>query len=148
MTQWHGYFAIEDLGLSAVQRQTLRDGLIAFYQDNQEPTRQPAEILHWRLSLDGTMAIFEALFDDGKLTVATFKQFLGDTFSVDPATIDHTNSSVTLAKHNTPIIILARGGTDYLRVALFAGLSATWDKSHEAVLAYLEANRADWDGAI
>lgn len=141
MTDWHGYFAIENINLNASQRQTLRNEVIGFFQEHQQPTRQPAELLHWRLSLDATKVILEAKFDDALLTVNRFKTFLGNVFSIDPATIDH---NITTPGNNT-VMTLSRNGTDYLRFALFGGVNSTYDESHITVLVYLDNNREEWD---
>lgn len=147
MATWRGYWALEDLNLTGGQRQTLRNGILQYYQDNQAPTNLPHEMLHWRLSNDGTKAIFEAKFDEDHLTPSRFKAFLGNVFSIDPETINHTNSSITLDKYNTPVVTFSRGGTNYIRVALFGGVGGTWEVSHEPVQAYLNANRGEWDTA-
>ena len=100
---------------------------------------------HWRTRLDSDAAIFEALFDEDNLTVAWFKARLGAIFGVDPETIDHTTNQVQFVNRNTPIVVFARGGTNYLRMALFGGIGATWEQSRIEVLGYLAANQADWE---
>ena len=57
---------------------------------------QPARLNHWCTRLDGEAAIFEALFNEDNLTIARFKQRLGNIFGVGPGTIDHsTNQTLT-----------------------------------------------------
>ena len=145
---WHGYWALEDLNLSGPQRGTLRDAIVDFFQGNQEATNQPAQILHYRLSLDGRKAIFEAKFNEDYLTVDRFKAFLANTFGVAAGQIGNANSSVTLAGRSTPLITFSRSGTNYIRVALFGGVGATWEQSRNAVLAYLDSARAEWDAVV
>ena len=139
---WHGYLAIEDLNLTVEQRATLI-GVLRNLGPESDP--QPARSCHWRVSLDGSKAIFEAAFNEAVLTVDAFKQRLGAIFGVDPATIGHALTSVTFAERATPVVVFSRGGTDYLRMALFGGPAATWEQSRIEVLAYLAANRAEWE---
>ena len=139
---WHGYFAIEDVGLNATQRQTLIDALKAL---GPKTARQPAYLCHWRVRLDGQAAIFEAAFDEDNLTVETFKARLGAIFGVDWETIGHEVQSITLAERPTPVITFSRNGTDYLRMALFGGPGATWAESGDECRAYLAAHRDEWE---
>ena len=134
---WHGYFGIENLALNDTQRAALVTALRALGPAS-DPS--PAHLCHWRTRLDGEAAIFEALFADDALTVDAFKNRLAAIFGVDPATIDHDLTAGT----NT-VVVFSRGGTDYLRVALFGGLAATWDESGDACRAYLAANAAEWE---
>jgi hypothetical protein len=142
---WRGYFAIEDLNLSAGQRQTLV-GVLRQLGPARHP--QPAHLCHWRTRLDGQAAFFEAAFNEDNLTVTAFKARLAAIFGVDPATIDHSTQSVTFAIRPTPVVTFSRGGTDYLRMAPFGGPGATWDESRVEVLAYLAANRSEWEGDL
>lgn len=89
--------------------------------------------------------IFEARFNENVLTVDEFKFRLGAIFGVDPATIDHRLQSVTFDSRSTPVATFSHSGTDYLRMALFGGPGATWEQSRIEVLAYLAANRAEWE---
>ena len=141
---WHGYFAIEDLNLTVEQRATLI-GVLRNLGPELDP--QPARLCHWRVSLDGSKAIFEAAFNEAVLTVDAFKQRLGAIFGVSWVTIGHTLTSVTFAERPTPVVVFSRTGTDYLRMALFGGPGATWEQSRIEVLAYLAANRAEWEEA-
>lgn len=142
----HVYYAIEDLALNAPQRQTL---ITALRQLGPQSDTQPARLCHWRTRDDERAAIFEAAFDEARLTVAAFKGRLAGLFGIDPATIDHAVTTVRLGGHDTAVLTLSRGGTDYIRMAFFAydGTTwPTWEQSRQAALAYLAANAADWDG--
>lgn len=145
MATWHGYWTLENLNLNATQRSTLRAAILDYFHDHREPTHQPAELLHTRISLDGSKVILEAKFDESHLTVNRFKQFLANVFNVTVGTIDSTSASVQLAGRATPVITFGRGGTNYIRVALFGGVGATWQQSRDAVIAYLDSARAEWD---
>lgn len=135
---WHGYLAIENLNLNATQRQVLIDELRCLGPASDP---QPARLCHWRTRLDNEAAIFEALFDEDNLTVARFKQRLGAIFGVDPATVDHATQQTQYG----PVVTFSRGGTDYLRFALFGGTDAPWMDSGNACRAYLAANRVAWE---
>jgi hypothetical protein len=139
---WHGYFAIEDLNLSVNQRSTLIDELRTLGPAS-DPS--PARLNHWRTRLDDTAAIFEAAFDEDNLTVIKFKQRLGNIFSVDPATINHTTQQIQFVNLDTPVVVFMHSGTDYLRLALFGGVGATREESRIEVLGYLAANRLEWE---
>ena len=142
---WHGYFAIEDLGLNANQRQTLIDALRRL---GPATDSQPARLCHWRMRLDDRAAIFEAAFNEDNLTVDAFKARLAAIFGVDPVTIDHRLQSVTFDSRPTPIATFSHSGTDYLRMALFGGPGATWEQGRIEVLAYLAVNRDEWESEL
>lgn len=142
MANWHGYFAVENLNLSASQRATLV-GVLRQLGPASHP--QPCMRNHRRVRLDGEAVIFEALFNEDDLTVAWFKQRLGAIFDVDPETIDHDLSNVTFVARQTPVVVFSRSGTDYLRMALFGGPGTTWEQSRIEAIGYLAANRAEWE---
>lgn len=136
----HFYIGIENLAFNASQRQLLVDTLKALGPASDP---QPARLNHWRTRPDGEAVIFEALFDEDNLTVATFKQWLGGIFNVDPATIDHVIVGHSFANGTTLVATFSRGGTNYLRFALFGGQGATWQQSGDECRGYLIVNQ--WD---
>lgn len=141
----HVYYAIEDLALNASQRQTL---ITALRQLGPSNDPQPARLCHWVTRDDGRAAIFEAAFNEANLTAAAFKARLAGLVGVDPATVDHAINTVRLGGHDTAVLTLSRGGTDYLRMAFFGydGVTwPTWAQSRESALVYLAANAAEWD---
>jgi len=131
---WHGYLCIENLALSDTQRAELVTALQALGPGSHP---SPACLIHWRVRPDNDAAIFEAQFDTDALTVDAFKNRLAAIFSVDPATIDAVLTSQTFHRLATPIVIFSHSGADYLRMALFGGLSATWRQSGAECRAYL-----------
>ena len=137
MTFWHGYFGIENINLNASQKGELVDAIKAL---GDNTSIFPNFRNHTRIRLDGEAVIFEARFNEDNLTVDKFKQYLGNIFSVDPATINH---SLTTPGVNV-VVVFSRSGIDYLRLALFGGISCTWEESRQAVLAYLRVNRELW----
>jgi hypothetical protein len=142
MTKRHFYLGIENLNLNAAQRQMLIAELRALGPASDP---QPARLNHWRTRLDNEAAIFEALFNEDNLTVDRFQQRLGAIFGVDPATIDHATQQASFADGATPIVTFSRGGTDYLRFALFGGTDAEWMNSGDECRGYLAANREEWE---
>jgi hypothetical protein len=142
MATWHGYFAIEDLNLLPVQRETLIAELKALGPGSHP---MPACLNHWRTRLDGTAAIFEALFDEDALTVAAFKNRLASIFLVNPDSIDHALVGHTFDTLVTPVVTFSRTGTDYIRMALFGGPSATWASSGAECRAYLALYADQWE---
>jgi len=142
MANWHGYFGIENVGLNASQRATLITVLRAL-GPSSDP--QPCMLNHWRTRLDGNAAIFEARFPDEALTVQAFKARLGAIFGIDPLTIDDAMITRNWGGQTTPVVTFSRGGTDYVRMALFGGLNATWAESGDACRAYLAENAAEWE---
>lgn len=147
-SMWHGYFGIENLNLNATQRATL---VQALQQLGPASDPQPARLCHWRTRLDGDAAIFEALFNESNININTFKTRLGNIFDVAPATIDHNTQQVTLNQRQSAVVTFSRGGTDYLRIVFFGynggAIWPTWDESRIETLAYLAANREEWEPA-
>ena len=139
---WHGYLGIENINLNETQRQILVDELKSL-----GPTSdlQPARLCHWRTRLDGEAAIFEALFNEDNLTVQKFKKRLASIFSVDEDDIEHSTNVVSFADGSTPIVVFSYGVTNYLRFALFGGISATWMESGDECRAYLAAYIEQWE---
>jgi hypothetical protein len=142
---WHGYFGIENVNLNASQRQALVEALRTL---GPASNRQPCRLIHWRTRLDDDAAIFEALFNEDTITVEAFKNRLGNIF-VSPASIDHSTNRVTLDARETAVVTFSRNSTDYLRVAFFGyagdGDWPTWNESRIETLAYLQANREEWE---
>ena len=135
--------AIENLNLNPTQATTLWQVIKAKGEAND--SQYPQFRNHWRISLDQTKGIFEALFNQDNMTVDWFKARLGDIFGIDPATIDDSLQNVTLVDRNTPVVTFSRNGTDYVRFAAFGGVNASWQESRVEVLGYLAANSAEWE---
>ena len=142
MAIWHGYFGIENLNLNVWERQTLVNALRELGAASDP---QPARLCHWRTRLDGDGAIFEAAFSEDGLTIGKWKNRLGSIFTVNPATINHAAVTRHFAGGDTPVVTFSKGGTDYLRVALFGGVGTAWNESGDECRGYLLANLADWE---
>ena len=142
---WHGYFGIENLALNDTQRADLVAALQAL-GPSFDPL--PARLNHWRTRLDGQAAIFEALFDEDTLQIPVFKNRLAAIFGVQPDTIDHAVTTPTFQAIPTPVIVFSRTGTDYLRVALFGSLAASWRESGDECRAYLALYQEQWEEPV
>lgn len=106
--------------------------------DEHEPKTIPALINHWRVRPDGEAIILEGMLN---VSVDIIKKFLGDTFGIDWTTINHSVSSVTFVALKTPVVTYSRGGTNYIRFALFGGQDASLEEARIEVREYIK----DWD---
>ena len=131
------YYGIEDLGLTAAQRQTLIDVL---KQTGDNQSIYPNHRNHWRVRLDNKAVIFEGKFNDADWTVDSLKNKLANIFNVAPGTIGDSSQSTQYG----PVVTYSRAG-DKLRLIAFGGLLASWEESHAKVLTYLSNNLDDWE---
>lgn len=137
------YFGIENLNLTAGQKNTLISGLQGLGDNAAD---NPSHRNHWRVRLDNDAIIFEANFDENLLTIAAIKSRLATIFSVAVGTISHSTSDNAYGK----VITFTHSAQQKLRMIAF-GMSAggawgTWDSSNAAARAYLAVNSAAWDG--
>ena len=146
MIRRHFYMGVENLNLNDAQRAILIAELRALGppREGDDAERQPARLNHWRTRLDGQAAIFEANFNEDALTVETFKRRLGAIFGVSWVTIGASTQIAHFAGGDTPVVTFSRTGTDYLRVALFGGVGASWEESRLETLGYLKLYAAEW----
>ena len=143
----HLYFAAEDVNLSAQQRSTLWDEIRnQFGEEDLQPF--PHRRMQRRLSLDASKVIFEAAVNDNKLTVNAFKNRLATLFGVAVGSISHNVNNVVFDTISTPVVTFAHGGQNKLRFAVFGGAAAQWNASRLETLAYIAANREEWDEPI
>ena len=139
---WHGYFGIEDINLNDTQRDTLLNVLRKLGPDSNP---QPCMLNHWRVRLDNDAAIFEALFNEDLLSIDAMKDRLAAIFNISPATIDDDLTIFHFGTGNTPVVVFSRNGTDYIRMALFGGVGATWEESGDECRAYLALFADQWE---
>ena len=104
----------------------------------------PARRNHWRIRLDNDAAIFEAIYDADNITVAKFKSFLANIFSVGVGDIGNVNTTFTWDARVSNIITLDLLGVNKLRVSVFGGLSATREQSRIEALAFIAVNINEW----
>ncbi len=142
MTLWHGYLAIENLGLNPAQKDALVDRLRGIGQKNGGKAN---ERMQWRPRLDNQAVIFEAVFDDAQLTPASVKQFLASIFGVQASSITHVVGTASFGNGTTQYATFTRTGVDYLRVAIFGGVTSTWEESRLEEHAYRLLHLADWE---
>ena len=140
VTEWIGYFYIEDLGLTTTQRQTIVDVLKAWGLRND--SIYPNLRNHWAIRPDGLAVIFEGALDSEKLTVLWFRTKLAEIFGVDVATITATTVSTIYG----PVATFKYNTVNKLRMGIFGGLTATWEISHAAALLYLSDYKDLWGG--
>ena len=138
VTEWRGYFYIQDLGMTATQRQTLVDVLKAWGLRNL--SLYPNERNHWAVRPDGLAVIFEAVFDSDNLTVLWFRTKLAEIFNVSVTTITATTTSTIYG----PLALFKYNTVNKLRMGIFGGVDATWEESHTAVLQFLADNQDTW----
>jgi hypothetical protein len=138
VTEWIGYFYIEDLGLTDTQRQTLIDVLKAWGLRNDSP--YPNLRNHWAVRPDGLAMIFEGALDAEKLTVLWFRTKLSEIFSVALDTITATTTSTVYG----PVATFKYLSVNKLRMGIFGGLTATWYESWLAATQFLADNQDTW----
>ena len=141
MTQWHGYIGLENLALSGLQRATVVAQL-RLLGPALHPL--PCKKNHVRISSDNEKVILEAEFPTAWLTVAQIKRWMGDIFDVLPDSIGHTVTQHSWGNQMTLVATFSRGGTDYVRFGVFAGVGATWESSRLAAAGYMSADPDDW----
>lgn len=140
----HLYFGIENINLTNPQRDQVVAALQALGLQNGGPAHLRN---HWRIREDNQAAIFEADFDVNDLTTLKFRTLLASIFGVLLSSITASAVTASFGAGTTQVATFTRTGTDYLRVAVFGGVSATYEQSRQEALAYLAANRVAWDGA-
>jgi hypothetical protein len=124
MAEWHGYVLLKlkpALVLTTAQKGTVRDTVraLAVHED-----LYPHRMFQTRLSLDGSQAIYEAVWDRGK---------------VEPvAVVKAVASALKVAES-----VLA-GSVDY---RLFAD-GASWEESRQVAVKFLSENAKAWEPEI
>lgn len=134
----HLYFYLEDLALTAAQRNTLITAVREYGEENA--SQFPHRRMQVRLRNDSKAAIFEAVFPESQLTAAHFQQVLANIFGVPAANITYTVTSPSYGQ----LVTYSYNSTARLRFGVFAGVNATWSQSRALAHAYLLANLAAW----
>ena len=135
------YFYLENIALTAAQRDTLVNAIKAWGKRDQD--QNPRNRMHWRVRLDGQAVIFEAWVDEDNLTLLSLRQRLANLFNVALSQVTGSAASNQYGQ----VVTLSYQSTARLRVGVFGGVSATYEESQAAATAYLAANTAAWDGA-
>jgi hypothetical protein len=137
MTNWHGYFAIEDVALTPDQRAAII-ALLRELGPVSDP--QPAHLMQFRPSLDGSRAIFEALFNADNITVVSIKAKLATAVGVDPSLIDDSTQQTVYG----PLVTYSVASVDRLRYLVYGG-GATWEESRVQARQFILDNYAEWE---
>ncbi|MFU8772229.1 MAG: hypothetical protein ACNA8H_07400 [Anaerolineales bacterium] len=132
------YYGVEDLGLTAQQRQAIVQAIQALGYNNQHPN--PAWRNHWRIRPDNLAVIFEAAWNTEDWTIENVKNYLANAVNVDPNIVDHRVQAIKYGD----MITFSVGTTDYLRIVAFGGFSSNYEQSHEAVLEFLFDFKEQW----
>lgn len=138
---WSGYIGIENIALTAPQKQTLITALRALGPADDP---QPAELMHMRPRLDNDAAIFRARFQDADLTTATLRQYLANVFNVAVAQVTAATATTTFKTLPSPVVTITFSATQRMRFVLFGGTGATTQQSNDEVIAYLIVNAVAW----
>ncbi|MBD3354306.1 MAG: hypothetical protein GF364_22680 [Candidatus Lokiarchaeota archaeon] len=133
------YYGIKNVNLTTTQRADLLDALKA-WGDNAAPNACNRN--HWRLRLDNDAIVFEANWDTSEWTLDSVKAKLGQIFGVNPDNIGHTTNAGYAYGY---LVTFSYGGTNYVRMIAFGGVSSTYADSHAAVLQFLSDNAAAWE---
>jgi hypothetical protein len=118
MTNWHGYLLIRDIPPGWDNNLLWHDikGI------GTQAHSQPSHITHMRVSLDGRSAIIESEFEEEEITRDALIQMVADILGLNPGQVDAS-----------------------LNITLMGGDTATWEESRQATLAFIAANRAQWE---
>lgn len=138
MTMKRFYVGVENLALTAPQRDTLVDALKQLGA-NSDPS--PARRNHWRVRLDNDAVLFEAEFDDANFTITALRTRLAAIFAVPLAQVTNTTTTPAVGT----VLTMTYQSVARMRFVLFGGASATYDQSQAAAREYLAANAAAWE---
>lgn len=136
------YFGIENLNLTAPQKQTLIDGLKTI--GTAESSNQPCERMHTRIRNDNDAMIFEALVDENSLTMLAIRTRLAAIFGVAVGTIStSTNQVATIGL----VVTFIHSAQNKCRMVAFGHNGSAWGttvQSRAAAQAYLATNATAW----
>ena len=138
MSEWRGYFYIENLGLNNGQRSTLVQALQAWGMRNADPN--PCNRNHWIIRGDNNACVFEGHFEANNMTTLWLRTKLAEIFSVP---VNNITATTTTTEYG-PLITCKYSNVDRLRVGIFAGLAATYLESQAAARHYLADFAAVW----
>jgi hypothetical protein len=138
MTTWHGYFAIEDVALTPDQRAAII-ALLRELGPVSDP--QPAHLMQFRPSLDGSRAIFEALFNADNLTVVSIKAKLAAAVGINASLIADSAQQTAYG----PLVTYSVASVDRMRFLVFGGGAATWEESRVQARQFIIDNYAEWE---
>jgi hypothetical protein len=145
MANYHVYGVVENLALTAQQRDAfmnyLRTSIAAINNEHPEWLYQS------RVSVDGQWTIFEALYDELKISPNELRSQIASILGLQPARITETQSTVQYAPPTSTLVLtyLNRNTSqNVVRIRVFGGYPPNEQASHREVLAYLSENAAAW----
>jgi hypothetical protein len=121
MADWHGYILVglkPGLPLTAAQKGKVRDTVrgLAVHED-----RLPQRMFQTRLSLDGTQAIYEAVWDRDKVNPSAVMNAVASALGI----------SMSVLVGNVDYGFFVDGGT--------------WEESRQAAVKFLVENAKAWE---
>lgn len=145
MSDHHIYLAVQRINLGDVNWDAL---ILAMQNKGQYNTgTNPNIINHWRTSLDGTIHIFEAVFESTNVDVDWFINWLSNEFGVATQDIGEVTGYSTHGRFST--FSYPDGVTNRFRVGVFGFVFGqgwpTYEESHAATLQYIADNILEWE---
>lgn len=136
------HFGIENLNLTAPQKQTLLNGLLTI--GNNESSNQPCERMHTRIRLDNDAMMFEAQINEDNLTLLAIRTRLANIFGI---AVNQITTSTNQVANIGLVVTFIQGGQNKCRMVAFGNVAGTWGTTQEsraAAQAYLAANAVAW----
>ena len=138
----HQYIGIEIVTMTAAMRSTLVEHIRGL---GPLEHAQPSHLHHGRVRLDNQAYIGEAEFEAETITAEAICDRLAGWYGVAADSVTYSTTQTPYG----PVMTIKTGSTSRLRLIAFGGLDAdgagSAGESHEAVLAYLAANRDAWE---
>ena len=144
MTDWHGYFLIDNQLLTDGQKVSLFSTMRGL---GASAGAMPAYVRHWRTSLNGSITLVEAVFDDDNLVTDNLREILADVIVARGDDIVSSSSTVSYGGVNqSDIISLDYGAGTQVKVTFFGTLTERWLASKDECVSYLIQNIGRWEG--
>lgn len=141
----HQYVGILNLNLNSSQKLSLFNELRAL---GPSASPSPAMLLQERLRLDDEGAIYEALFDESKLSIQQFINWLASIFGAQPESISSSTIIQSFAGGTTPVTTFTYNTINYIRSALFGGMGCGWHASGRECRGYLSLYQNEWENEV
>jgi DNA primase catalytic subunit len=134
------YFYVEDLSLDSKDKNTIVDYIKSLgKKDADKNPKNPKNINHWRVSLDGKKAIFEAWWDESELVNSITSKL---TATIDKSVPVENVSKIT--KQGTEIIYTDKSVNKF-KMLVFGGMSSSYEESQKQCQIFLYKNISDWE---
>lgn len=143
MAEIRVYLAVQRLNLSDSNWNTLITVMKAKGDKNQDPN--PGYRNHWRPSLDGSILIFEAVFESSVVDVDWFISWSAGIFGIDPALVTETTGYNAYGRFST----FAYQSINRFRIGIFGFIQGQgwplWEDSRAAAQQYIKDNTGSWE---